>query len=458
MHRRAYRSIDPAWIVAIVFCLVIASTAAADDWPQWFGPKRDGVWREKGLLDKFPASGPKVLWRAPLGEGYSGPAVAGDRVYVMDRERGKDASGKALPATKGVIPGNERVLCLDGADGHLLWKHEYDCPYKVSYPTGPRTTPLVSDGRVYTLGAMGELLCLEASSGGVRWSKNLAKEYKAPIPVWGWSANMLLDGDLLYSLVGGEGSAIVAFHKDTGKEAWRALKTKEICYSPPMIYEAGGRRQLIVWLSDSINGLDPATGKVFWTVPYPVSAIGPAVNIVTVRRWQDLLMVTSAYEGPMVLKLAADKPAAGVLWSIPEKDALKGGVLNSVMATPLLRDGYAYGVDFNGALRCLDVRNGHYSWESYAAIGGKQSDCGTVFLVQQGEGSRAVLFNDQGDLILANLTPAGYKEISRCHILEPVQEARKRHVVWSHPAFAHRCVFARNNKEMVCVSLAAEQG
>src|SRR5262249_26344152 len=153
--------------------------------------------------------------------GYSGPAVVGDRLYVMDRERATDAEGKPLRPTRQGIPGNERVLCLDATNGNQVWKHEYDCPYKVSYPSGPRTTPLIREGRVYTLGAMGDLRCLDAATGTLRWAKNLAKEYHVEAPVWGWAAHPLLDGDLLYTLVGGEGSAVVALHKDTGKEVWK---------------------------------------------------------------------------------------------------------------------------------------------------------------------------------------------------------------------------------------------
>ena len=225
----------------------------------------------------------------------------------MDRQRARDESGKPLRPTRQGIPGNERVLCLDVLDGRVIWQDEYDCPYKVSYPSGPRTTPLVHQGRVYTLGAMGDLRCLDIKTGKPLWKKNLCQEYKTESPVWGYAAHPLIDGDLLYCLVGGEGSAAVAFHKDTGKEVWKALSSQEVGYSPPMIYEAGGKRQLIIWLSDSINGLDPATGKVYWTQAYPASGSPqrPAVNIVTVRRHDDLLFVSTYYNGPMMLKLAA---------------------------------------------------------------------------------------------------------------------------------------------------------
>src|SRR5262249_24853451 len=294
-------------------------------------------------------------------------------------------------------------------------------------------------------------------TGKLHWAKNLAHEYKTDPPLWGYAAHPLLDGDLLYTLVGGEGSAVVALHKDTGKLAWKALTSEEVCYSPPMIFEAGGKRQLIIWLSDSLNSLDPATGKVYWTHPYPAKGAPnrPAVSIATIRRLDDLLYVTSAYHGGMMLKLAADKPAASVLWRSNSSRMDKPDGLHSLMATPVLKDNHIYGVGAMGELLCLEAKTGKQLWKTYAATGGEQTDCGTAFLVPQG--GRFILFNDHGDLIVAELTPKGYKEIDRAHILDAVEEARGRHVVWSHPAFAQRCVFARNEKEMVCISLAAEQ-
>jgi outer membrane protein assembly factor BamB len=435
--------------------LLAAPRGHGADWPQWLGEDREGVWRETGLAERFPAGGPKVLWRAPLGAGNSGPAVAGGRVYVMDRQPALGADGKPAPAEDGKSPGKERVVCLSAADGKPVWERAYDCPYTIAYRTGPRVTPLVHKGRVYTLGAMGDLYCLEAVTGAVRWHKNLAKDYKAPPPAWGWAASPLVDGDLLYCLVGGEGSAVVAFNKDTGEEVWKALTTEEIGYSPPILIEAGGKRQLVVWHSESVNGLDPATGRVYWTQPYPTEGEPerPAPTIAQVRRSGDLLFLTSYYHGPLMLRLAADRPAVSVLWKDKTTKRTRPVGLHCLMSTPVIKDGHIYGVCANGELRCCDVKTGEQLWETYAATGGKKADCGTAFLVPQGD--RFVLFNDGGELILANLTPKGYDEIDRARIIEPVESSRGRQVVWAHPAFANRCVFARNNKEIVCVSLAA---
>ncbi len=434
-------------------CLAVG-ISRADDWPGWLGPRRDGVWRETGLMEKFPPGGPPVLWRVPISEGYSGPAEAGGRLYVMDRQRTTGPDHKPLrPTRKGVL-GNERVLCFDVTGGKLLWKHEYDCPYKLSYPLGPRTTPLIDGGRVYTLGAMGDLLCLDAGSGKVLWSRSLMKDFHlSDPPVWGWAASPLIDGDLLYCLVGGPGSAVVAFHKSTGREAWRALTSEEVGYSPPVLCQAGGTRQLLVWLSDCVNGLDPATGKVYWTHTWPKAVQRPAVNIVMPRCDGQRVFVTNFYHGSLMLQLDAHKPEASVLWQGKSNNPSRPDGLHGVMATPIIKEGCIYGVGGYGELCCVDADTGKILWQTDDAIGKKaKGECANIFLVPQGD--RYVLFSDQGDLILAHLSRSGYKEIDRAHILEPDREARGRKAAWSHPAFARRCIFARNSQELVCVSLA----
>lgn len=441
----------------LILFLLSPPLTHALDWPQWFGPERDGVWRETGLVKAFPKEGPKTLWRAPLGQGYSGPAVVGDRVYVMDRVRAKDADGKPARVTRDGVPGTERVLCLDATSGKVIWTHEYNCPYRVSYASGPRVTPLVRDGRVYTLGTMGDFYCLDEKTGKPIWHNNLMKSYKLDdVQAWGYAAHPLLDGDLLYTLVGGEGSAVVAFHKDTGKEVWKSLTSDEVGYSPPLLIDAGGKKQLVVWLSDSINGLDPKTGQQYWTQEYPVGGnpMRPAVTIVQARVLGDKLLVTSAYHGCMMLELAKDKPGAKLLWRSKSSRMDKPDGLHSLMATPWLKDGHIYGVCAMGELRCLDMADGKQKWQTYDFTGGARADCGTAFVVPQGD--RYVIFNDLGELILAELSPKGHKVISKAKVIEPVEKARGREVVWSHPAFARKCVFVRNDKEMVCVSLAEE--
>ncbi len=424
--------------------LLLAFEARGDDWPQWLGPQRDAVWRETGILQKFPPEGPKVRWRTAIGTGYSGPAVAAGRVWLADRVRApKDPN----------LPGSERVLCLNQADGRILWQHAYECPYHISYPAGPRTTPTVKEGKVYTLGAEGNLFCFEAETGKVLWSRELKKDYGIAAPPWGFAGHPLVDGNKLICLVGGEGSVAVAFDRHTGKELWRALSAREPGYCPPVIYEAGGRRQLIIWHPEALNSLDPETGKVYWTQPF-TSKTG--LTIAMPRKQGDLLLVSSFYNGSLMMRLDASQPTATELWRGKSSSERNTDGLHSIIPTPSIEDGHIYGVCSYGQLRCLKADTGERIWETFAATtGGKEVRWANVFLIKNGD--RFFLPNEKGDLIIARLTPKGYEEISRTHLLEPANRDPGREVVWSHPAFANRCIYARNDKEIVCASLAEEK-
>ena len=447
------------WLLALpVLCLAVP-LARADDWPQWLGPRRDGVWREKGILDKFPKDGPRVKWRVDIGAGYSGPAVAGGRVFVTDRIVARNARIPKSPFDdRTPVAGTERVLCLNEADGKPLWKHEYPCEYRVSYASGPRATPTVDGDRVYTLGAMGHLLCLDVKKGDVLWSKVLRADYEGSGKAaggswWGFAASPLIDGDKLISLVGGEGSIVVAFDKRTGKELWKSLSASEAGYAPPMIYEQGGKRHLIIWHPDAVVSLDPETGKERWSQEHKIKA---GLSIPTPRLDGDKLFVTAFYDGSLMLKLKPDGTGAEVLWEskVKSEQPRQTTELHSIMPTPFLVDGHIYGVCSYGELRCLDEATGKRLWLTRVPTGGEEVRWGNAFLVRH-EG-RFFLFNEKGDLIIARLTPKGYDEISRAHLLDPDNKLPDRAVVWSHPAFANKSVFARNDHEMVCVSLAAE--
>lgn len=444
--------------------LASAKTNDGLDWPQWMGSDRDGVWKETGIVKQLPDGPPKVVWRVPVGVGYSGPAVADDRVFITDRQRATDAEGKPLRSTRQGLPGNERLLCLNARDGKQLWEHAYDCPYTISYPNGPRTTPLVEAHWVYSLGAMGDLACLATTDGKPRWEKNLAKTYDVEPPVWGFAAHPLVEGELLICLAGGKGSAVVALDKKSGAEVWKSLDTEEVGYSPPMIYELGGRRQLVVWLSEAIYGLDPATGKQLWKQSYPIDipVMRPAVNIVTVKKTGDattgdMLFISSFYHGPMMLKV--DDKGASVVWQGKSNNPVKPDGPHCMMGSPVFHGGHGYAIGNQGELRCFNEGTGEQLWQTYAAVMGRRADSGTAFIVPLAAGpqeERHVLFNDQGDLIFAELRPEGYKELDRTHLVDPVGFAHGRDIVWSHPAFAGRAVFARNDKELICVSLAEE--
>jgi outer membrane protein assembly factor BamB len=431
-----------------VLCVKIwPAGAQADDWPQWLGPQRDGVWRETGILTKFPADGPKIRWRAKVGLGYAGPAVAKSRVYVADWILAKGEHLPSNPFYRVNLLGTERVLCLNEADGKLVWKHEYDCRYTISYAYGPRCTPLVHEGKVYTLGAEGNLYCLDAGKGTVVWSHDFKKEYGVKAPIWGFAGHPLLDGERLICMVGGKGSTVVAFNKDNGKEIWKALTAREPGYCPPTIVEAGGKRQLIAWHAESVNSLDPETGKENWSEPFQANF---GMAIATPRQSGNQLFITSFMGRSMMVRLESGKTGHTVAWRGKPKTALY-----CTFATPFIEDGYIYGPCSQGEFRCIKADTGERVWETRVPTGSKRGEnWGNAFVVKNG--NRFLLENEKGDLIIAKLSPRGYEEISRTHLLVPTSSAGGRDVVWSHPAFANKSVYARNDKEIVCVSLAAE--
>jgi outer membrane protein assembly factor BamB len=435
--------------VAFLAAISLGTYLRADDWPQWLGPKRDAVWRETGLVEKLPAQF-SYKWRTPIGGGYSGPAVVDGRVYVMDRQLATDTTNPSNAFSRGQIPGSERVLCLNESDGKILWTHEYPSAYTVSYAAGPRVTPAIDSGKVYSLGAEGDLSCVDAKTGKSIWQRNFGKDYGVKTPMWGFAGHPLVDGNKLICLVGGEGSVAVAFDKQTGKEIWRALSAKEPGYAPPMIYDFAGKRQLIIWHPESVNSLDPETGKIFWN--YPTKAIQSGMTIPTPLKSGDRLFLTSFYNGSLMLRVTSD--TSELIWEskkVSEKDT---DGLHSVMATPLIQDGYIYSPCSYGQFRCLKEETGERLWETFAPTSGKSERWGHAFLVKNG--SRAFIFSEKGDLIIAKLTPEKYEEISRAHLIDPINRDPGRFVVWSHPAFANKSVYARNDKEIVCVSLAAD--
>lgn len=438
-------------------CLfAFAAPASADDWPQWMGPHRDATWSETGVIDAFPESGPKVKWRVPVGYGYAGPAVADGKVYVADFVK---TSGELTnnPGTRDRLTGQERLLCLDAKTGKQLWAFAEERQYAISYPGGPRCTPTVDGDLVFFLGAEGDLVCLKTADGSVVWKKKLTEEYKTETPIWGFAAHPLVVGDLLYCVVGGQGSVAVAFDKRTGKEVWRALSAPEPGYCPPTLIEQDGKPVLAIWHPEALNGLDLATGKVLWTVPLKPSY---GMSIMAPRQEGDVLFAAGIGNVGAAIRLPQSdgKPSAiesaggepEVLW----RSNVRSGVY-PVNSTPYLLDGVIYGNDGeSGGIIAAKLADGERLWQSFEATTteGRPVRQATVFLVRNAD--RFFLFNDQGELIIAKLSPEGYEEVNRAKIVEPTEPINSRTVVWSHPAFADRACFARSDKEIVCVDLA----
>jgi len=257
-------------------------------------------------------------------------------------------------------------------------------------------------------------------------SRDFKKDYGVKAPVWGYAAHPLLAGKNLICLVGGE-PTVVAFDAASGREVWRAFKTKEPGYSPPVLTEANGKHQLIIWQPEAVSGLNPETGQVYWSVPFKVR---DGLCVATPRQAGGQLFVTAFYDGSLMLRLGAAEPE--VLWRSKKDSERDTDYLHAIMCTPFAEGGCIYGVCSYGQLRCLRADTGERLWETLAATtNGKETRWANAFIVKHED--RFFLFNEKGDLIIAKLTPQGYQELSRAHLLEPVNRDPGRAVVWSHP-------------------------
>ncbi len=426
--------------VWLLMGLLFHAEALAGEWPQWRGPQRDGIWQETGIVQRFDERWLPVLWRAEIANGYSGPTVAGGRVYVTDR--------LGTPAQV------ERVRCFDAATGKPIWSHSYECDYeKVDYRDGPRAAVTINDGRAYSLGTMGHLFCFDAAKGDVLWSKNPKADYDAKVPIWGIAAAPLVEKDLVIVHVGGKDNAcLIAFDKVTGEEKWRALSDRA-SYSAPIIIEQVGKRVLVCWTGDSVAGLDPMTGELHWR--YPFKPFRMVINIATPVFHNGYLFFSSFYDGSLLLKVDPDKLAVEKVWQRRGASETNTDSLHCCISTPVIAGDYIYGVDSYGELRCLDLLTGDRVWESLDAV--PKDRWANIHIVRHED--KIWMFNERGELIICTLSPKGFHEISRTKIIEPTkgQLEQRGGVCWAHPAFAYKRIYVRNDRELVCIDLAAKK-
>lgn len=447
----------------ILSAFLLTALAFGDDWPEWRGKGRRGEFNESGILETFPAGGLKVKWRTPIRAGYSGPAVAGGRVFVSDFRTAKvdETSGAQYsPRRASGLQGKERALALDEKTGKILWTYEWDADYTgimQSYAIGPRAAPTVDGDRVYIQGTMGALRCLNATTGALLWQKDYVKDFGLQIPVWGMTSAPLVDGDRVIVIAGGEGNAkVIAFEKTTGKILWKALNSEkeEPGYAQPVLIQAGGTRQLIIWHPAAVSSLDPSTGEVLWQQPWSLKASG--LTVATPIREGNRLFLTAFYNGPMMLNLDPSQPKATMAWKGSSDSEINTDGLHSLNSTPVIDGDYIYGVCSYGQFRCLDARTGKRVWETQD-VTKEKARWATAFIVRHRD--RYFINNDRGELILAKLSPEGYHEISRTALIKPTATAgigrRELGAVhWSHPAYANATLYTRNDEEIIAVSLA----
>lgn len=429
---------NPGFVLASLLLPVFASHLGAEEWPQWRGPNRDGVWSETGTIERFSGPEVKLRWRVPISGGYTGPTVADGRVLVMDRLTDPEQQ--------------ERVLAFDALSGRKLWEFRYPCEYRnVTYRTGPRASVTIHEGLAYALGTMGHLHCLEAATGKVVWKKIPGEDWHVRVPTWGIAAAPLIVDDLLIVQIGAQEGCVVALDRKTGVQRWAVLQD-EASYSAPIVIKQAGHQVVVVWTGERLAGLEAHTGKLLWEIPFPHRRWIDAIITPVFDEVSQRLYISCFDDGSLMLELNQETPSVKVLWARKGKNEIETDALHCLMSNPILTPEWVYGVDSYGQFRCLNARNGDRLWEDRTLT--SQLRWGTLHMVRQGE--RVWMFNDQGELMIAKLSPRAVEVISRARLLRPTrgQLARGEGVTWSHPAFAYRHVFNRNDEEVVCADLS----
>ena len=389
--------------------LFFTLTAIAADWPQWRGPNRDGISKETGINKNWSTSTPKLLWRAPLGAGYSAIAVSQGRLYTM--------------AAKG---DSEVVACMDAATGKEIWNTRTDANYESGQGDGPRSTPTVDGNWVYAIGARGKLYALNAKDGKKVWFHDLQAEYGSEIPGWGTSTSPLVEGDLLLVDIGGKsGHSIGAFNKRSGELVWKTHTDKQ-GYSSPIAINANGARQILFFTGTSLVSVSP-TGNVNWKYPWRTSYYANIATPVFIA--PDKVFISTAYDtGAAVLKLTGGKE------KLSFQELWKNKVSQNHFNSSVLLNNHLYGFD-QGILQCVEVNSGTEKW--------KQSGFGKGSLILVD--GHLIVLGEKGQLALVEATPAGYKEKGR---LQPFNGK-----TWTSPAFADGKLYLRDTKEVLCLNL-----
>lgn len=415
MITRVKRS--PLFGLALTVAAALAATVAtraANDWPQFLGPSRNGIYAGPALADNWGAGGPKVVWRKQVGQGFAGPAVVGNRVILFHRV------------------GNEEVLeSLDAATGNSTWRYAYPTRYRddFGFDEGPRAVPVVADGVIYTFGAEGQLHAVDLAKGTRIWSEDTMKRFGVPKGFFGAAGSPLVEGGRVIANVGGDKAGIVAFEAKTGTVLWTATDD-DASYSSGIAATIGGHRLGVFLTRDSLVGLDPVSGMVQFQRRWR-ARLAASVNAATPIIVGDQIFVSAQY-GPGAGVLRVNGSQLTDVWTSDD-------VLSNHYATSVFYNGYLYGFhgrqEFGPSLRAVEFQTGTVKWSQ------DQFRAGSILLA----GDRLVITREGGELILASATPQAFKPIARAQILQGV--------VRPYPALADGLLYIRNENTLVCLDL-----
>lgn len=404
-----------------------ARAADPSDWPQFLGPTRDGVYHGPPIAPAFPPGGPKVVWKMNVGQGFAGPAVSDGKLILFHR-----------------VGDKERVECLDAKSGKPLWAGEYPTTYQddFGFDEGPRATPAVAGGKVYTFGANGLLCGWDLASGKQLWSVDTREKFAAAKGYFGPACSPLVEGKAVVQIVGGPaGAGVVAFDKDTGAVLWQATNDAA-GYASPAAATIGGKRCVLAFNRAGLTSIDAAAGTVLWRFPWR-ARIDASVNAATPLVIDDpkhdaagpLVFLSASYNTGAVL-LRPDPKDAG---KPPEKVWSGDDSMSNHYATSVYHDGFLYGYhgrqEQGPSLRCVELKTGKVRWDEDGF------GAGTVGLA----GDSLVLMTEKGQVVLAPASPDGFKPAGKAQVL-PFE-------VRAHPALADGMLYARSKDRLVCVNL-----
>lgn len=418
--------LTPGFLAASVLLLAVAR-AGADDWPQWRGPNRDGVSKETGLLKEWPKDGPNLLWQVKdLGGGYGTPSVAGGRIYVM--------------ANKGL--GEESVKALDAKDGGTLWSTPIgkvgNPDQQPNYPAA-RSTPTVDGALLYALGSDGDLACLEAATGKVRWRKSLRADFGGQPGTWAYSESPLVDGDVVVCTPGGAEATVVALNKGTGEVVWKCAVPggAKAGYASIVVADAGGVRQYVAYTGGGLIGVEAKTGKFLWrydktTGPVGMSVLTPVVGEALVYSGNDRL-------GGAAVRLTADGGA------VKAEEAYRDMKLPKMIGGAVLVGDYLYGAS-GQVLVCAEFKTGQVKWSERSVAPGA---------VCYADG-RLYLHGEGGDVALVEAAPEAYREHGRFTPPNPpAQRANRGEKAWAYPVIAGGRLYVRDADCLWCYDVKA---
>ena len=390
-----------------------AADTARNYWTNFRGPKRDGKYEEANISTSWPANGLPVLWKQPVGVGHASFVVADGKAYTIEQRRGQEV-----------------VAAYDVTNGRELWTQKWSAEFNDSTGDGPRATPTWDHGRLYALGATGELRCLDANSGSVLWGKNILTDNQAKNLPWAMAASPLIVDDKVIVLPGGtSGKSVVAYNKMTGAPVWRVLNDTQ-AYVSPMLVELAGRRQVVVVSSARVVGLAPESGALLWEYAWDTdNGINVSQPIMVDR---NRFFISSGYgKGAALVEVkgSGNSFTASTIW---ENNNMKNKFNSSV-----LYNGYVYGLD-EGILVCLDVNTGERKWKD------GRYGYGQVILA----GDHLIVTSDKGDVALVKATPSAYSEVARFTALQGQ--------TWNYPAIAAGRLLVRNSNEMAAFDISAK--